>query len=255
MDQFMSSSSLKSAAKGQLLGKYGSVAVITLLMGLCLLPVSMLISFLIGTSSLISVLLYCSAQFLLQILAGFFLAGEAYVYLTVANGAKPAVKDLFRCFGDDASKVAYVQAVAGGISVLCSMPAMILGIFTLNSLPQLTEDSLASDKISGDAVLFLIYAIVYLAGSIISLFVNLMLSQRFYLMMDFPDYPASQLLKMSISLMKGNKGRLFYIMLSFIPMFLLCFLSCGVSLIWLRPYMQATYASFYLDLVRKRKNG
>lgn len=231
MDQFMSSSSLKSAAKGQLLGKYGSVAVITFLMGLCLLPVSMLISFLIGTSSLISVLLYCSAQFLLQILAGFFLAGEAYVYLTVANGAAPSIKDLFRCFGDDASKVTYVQAVAGGISVLCSLPAMILGIFTLNSLPQLTEEALASDEISGDALLFLIYAIIYVAGSIISLFVDLMLSQRFYLMMDFPEYSASQLLKMSISLMKGNKSRLFYIMISFIPMFFLCFLSCGISLI------------------------
>lgn len=253
MDQFMSSSSLKSAAKGQLLGKYGVTSVITLLIGLCLLPVSMIISLAIGTSSVISVFLYSAAQLLLQILFGFFLAGEAYVYLTVASGASPAVKDLFRCFGEDASKVAYVQAVAGGISILCSLPAMILGIFALRSLPQLTEESLASEEVSGDAVLFLIYAIVYLAGSIVSLFVDLMLSQRFYLMMDFPEYSASQLLKMSISIMKGNKGRLFYIALSFIPMYLLCFLSCGIAFLWVRPYMQATYANFYLDLVRKRK--
>ena len=205
MDQFMSSSSLKSAVPGQ----YGVTAVITLLMGICLLPVSMIISLVIGTSSVVSVLLYSAAQFLLQILTGFFLAGEAYAYLTVASGAAPSVKDLFRCFGDDASKIAYVQAVAGGISVLCSLPALILGIFTLNSLPQLTEETLASDEISGGAVLFLVYTIVYLAGSIISLFVELMLSQRFYLMMDFPDYSASQLLKMSIALRRGIKADFF----------------------------------------------
>ena len=253
MDQFMSSSSLKSAAKGQLLGKYSVTTAITLLMGVCLLPISMIISLIIGTSSVASVLLYSAAQFLLQILTGFFLAGEAYAYLTIASGAVPSVKDLFRCFGEDASKVTYVQAVAGGISVLCSLPAMILGIFTLNSLPQLTEEALASNEISGDAILFLVYAIVYLAGTILSLFVELMLSQRFYLMMDFPDYSASQLLKMSISLMKENKGRLFYIMISFLPLLFLCFLSCGISLIWIRPYMQAVYAIFYLDLVRKRR--
>lgn len=253
MDQFMSSSSLKSAAKGQLLGKYGTVAAITLLMGLCLFPILMLINFLIGTGSVISVFLYSAAQFLFQILVGFFLAGEAYVYLSIASGAAPSIKDLFRCFGEDASKVVYIQAAAGGISVLCSLPSLIIGVFTLQSLPQLTEESLASNEISGDAVLFLVYAVVYLAGTIISVFVNLMLSQRFYLMMDFPEYSPSKILKMSIWLMKGNKGRLFYIMLSFIPLFFLCFLSCGISLIWIRPYMQAAYANFYLDLVKKKK--
>ena len=252
MNQYLSSFDLKARAKGQLLGNYNLAAVVTLLLGICLLPVSLVISLVIGTSTIINVLLYSIAQFLLQILTGFFLAGEAYIYLSITGGARPTIKDLFRCFGDDVSKVAYVQAVAGGISVLCSLPALIVGVFALPSLAQLTEESLASDDISGSAVLFLIYTIVYLAGSIISLFADLMLSQRFYLMMDFPGYSASQLLKMSISLMKGNKGRLFYIMLSFIPLYLLCFLSCGISLLWVRPYMQATYANFYLDLVRKK---
>lgn len=252
MNQYLSSYDLKARAKGQLLGKYGAAAAITLLMGLCLFPVSMIITLTIGTNSVMNVLLYGVAQFLLQILTGFFLAGETYAYLTIASGATPAIKDLFRCFGNDASKVTYVQAVAGGISVLCSLPSMIIGVFALRSLPQFTEETLASDDISGDAVLFLIYVIVYLAGSIISLFVDLMLSQRFYLMMDFPEYSPSQLLKMSISLMKGNKGRLFYVTLSFIPMYLLCFLSCGIAYLWVHPYMQATYANFYLDLVRKK---
>lgn len=252
MNPYLSSFDLKAKAKGQLLGKYGLAAVITLLIGICLLPISMIINLVIGTSTVINVFLYSIAQFLLHIFIGFFLAGEAYVYLSVASGAKPDIKDLFRCFGNDTSKVTHMQAVAGGVSVLCSLPAMIIGVFTLPSLAQLTEETIASDDISTGSILFLIYAILYLTGSIVSLFVDLMLSQRFYLMMDFPEYSASQLLKMSISLMKGNKGRLFYMMLSFIPLYLLCFLSCGISLLWVRPYMQTTYANFYLDLIRNK---
>lgn len=252
MDQFMSSSSLKSAAKGQLLGRYGSTAAITLLMSLCLFPVSMLISFLIGTNSVINVLFFSGAQFLLQILTGFFLAGEAYIYLCVAVGAPFRITDLFHSFSGDNSKIVHIQAIAGGISILSSLPAMLLGIFVLQSVSQFTEENFTSEDISLDAVLFLIYVILYLAGIIISLIVELMLSQCYFLMMDFPEYSASQLIKMSIDLMKGHKGRLFYIKLSFLPLQLFSTLSCGIALLWIYPYMQATYANFYLDLVRKK---
>ena len=52
-------------------------------------------------------------------------------------------------------------------------------------------------------------------------------------------------------MMKGSKGRLFYIDLTFVPLMLLCVLTCGIGLLWLMPYMQATKANFYLDLVKQ----
>lgn len=252
MNQHLSSASLKVLAKGQLLGKYGTVIGTTVLRWLCILPISMAISFLIGTDTIISVLLSCAAQFLLQLLAGFFLAGEAYVYLKTACGQRPAVNDLFHCFGGDLTKVLQLQAVLAGASLLCSLPAMILGVFALRSLLLLTEEELFTGNISGNAALFLVYIIVYLAGAAVSLYIGLMLSQVYYLMLDFPEYSAPDLLKMSIRLMKGNKGRLFYIQLSFIPLLLLSGLSCGIALLWIHPYRQAVYANFYLDLIRKK---
>ena len=254
MNQHLSSASLKTLAKGQLLGKYGTVVRAAVLMWICILSIHMSVSFLIGTNTVISVLLYNAAQFLLQLLVGFFLAGEAYIYLKVACGQKPSIGDLFHCFGGDTSKVLHLQAVSAGISILCSLPAMILGIFALRSIAQLTEVELNTGNISGNAVLFLAYVMIYLAGTIISLYIDLILSQIYYLMLDFPEYSAKQILKMSIQLMKGHKGRLFYIQLSFIPLLLLSFLSCGIALLWLYPYMQATYANFYLDLVRKKND-
>jgi uncharacterized membrane protein len=71
-------------------------------------------------------------------------------------------------------------------------------------------------------------------------------------MLDFPQYTAPELIRMSIRLMKGHKGRLFYIQLSFFPLWVLSMFSCGIGILWLLPYMEATSANFYLDLIKKR---
>lgn len=252
MNQYLSSASLKTMAKGQLLGKYGTAIGALVLMQLCTLPISLAISFLIGTDTVITVLIYCAAEFLLQLFTGFFHAGQSFIYLKIACREKPEIGDLFYCFKGDTSKVLHLQAVLGGVSILCSLPALILGIFTTQSVNLTDTDAIAAGNIPINPVLFLLYVIVYLAGMIITVYVGLMLSQVYYMMLDFPAYSASQLLKMSIQLMKGNKGRLFYIRLSFIPLLLLSLLSCGIALLWIYPYMQATYANFYLDVIKKK---
>ncbi|MGN0364566.1 MAG: DUF975 family protein [Suilimivivens sp.] len=252
MNQYLSSASLKSLAKGQLLGKYPPLIGALVLMQLCTAPLSLSISFLIGTDSIIGVLIYSAALFLLQLFVGFFIAGEAYIYLKTACGQRPTVADLFHCFRGDTSKVVYLQAILGGVSVLCSLPAMIIQIYLLQSINLSEIDALTEGTLPFNAVLFLAYVIVTIVGLAINIIIDLMLSQVFYLMLDFPGYSASQLLKMSVRLMKGNKGRLFYIQLSFVPLLLLSLLSCGIAVLWIHPYMQATYANFYLDLIKKK---
>ncbi len=252
MNQYLSSASLKTLAKGQLLGKYGTVIGAMILMQLCTLPISMAIAFLIGTDTVISVLIYSIAYFLFQLFMGFFLAGQSYIYLKIACGQRPEINDLFYGFKGDSSKVIHLQAVLGGVSVLCSLPAMIAGVFTIQSLQSLSVDAISAGTFPVDPALFLVYVILDLAGTIISIYIDLMLSQVFYMMLDFPEYSAAQLLEMSIRLMKGHKGRLFYIQLSFVPLLLLSCLSCGIALLWIYPYMQATYANFYLDLIKKK---
>ena len=58
----------------------------------------------------------------------------------------------------------------------------------------------------------------------------------------------------AIRLMKGNMGRLFYIEVSFIPLFLLGVLSLGIGLLWITPYLNATLANFFLDLMEQNRN-
>jgi len=252
MNQFLSSASLKSMARGQLLGKYGTLVGAYLLHFLCVVPISWITTSVIGTDSIGSIIIYCIASFLVTLLGGFFLAGESYIYLKVACGQIPAVSDLFHCFQGDQTKVLHIQSILAATSVLSSLPAMIVGSIMGPSMAGLLLGNPSTDA-SSNASLFLLYTVFYVAGTALTVYVRLLLSQAYYLMLDFPEYSGPQLVKMSIRLMKGHKGRLFYIQLSFFPLLLLSMFSCGIGILWLLPYMEATSANFYLDLIKKKQ--
>lgn len=256
MNQYLSSVSLKSLARGQLLGNYGTLVGIYLIQVICTAPVSLAISLLIGTNTLLNIFLYSIAQFLFGLLAGYFLAGQFYISLKVACLQPPALSDLFYFFREDASKVLYIQVILSGISTLCSLPALISGHYVNLSIIGLTSKALTEYELPVSAPLFLSYTILYVIGSVIDIYIRYILfSQVFYLMLDFPNYSAKQLLKMSIQLIQGSRARLFYLIVSFVPMLLLSVFSCGIAQLWIQPYMQVTYANFYLDLIKKKNES
>ena len=253
MNNYLSSSSLKAQARGQLLGKYKIVVCITLLHLICTVPFLLAISALIGGGFFSMVILNSAASFLFQLFAGFFTAGEAYVYLKVACNQTPAIEDLFHCFRDDSQKVIRIQAVLAAISVISSLPAVIVSYFMSRSFLAILLNASSGNYGTNSALLVLAYVVFYLLGAVIDIFAKLLFSQAYYLMLDFPEYSVSRLLKTSVQLMKGSKGRLFYVELSFIPLYLLAGVSFGIGFLWLIPYMEAVLANFYLDLIKKRQ--
>ena len=104
MNPYLSSSSLKRIAKGQLLGRYSSVIFIFLLHMLCLVSLQMLVSLVLAPTNIIKFILYYAALYLVYIVSGFFKAGEAYVYLKVASNQPVTVNDLFYCFRGDSAR-------------------------------------------------------------------------------------------------------------------------------------------------------
>ena len=261
MNNYLSSASLKAQARGQLLGKYRAVIGIYLLHMLCTVPLMLTILSVTGANSIAAILIYCAVSFLFELFAGFFAAGEAYVYLKVACNQMPFMGDLLHCFREDASKVVHIQAVISAISIISALPAMIVSYYMSKSLLGIllgvpsgstADNGSAGFNMEVSASLFLAYTILYLLGTVITILARLLFSQVYYLMLDFPEYSAPQLLKTSVQLIKGSKGRLFYIWLSFIPLLALGMLSFGIGLLWLLPYMEAVSANFYLDLINKR---
>lgn len=252
MNEYLSSNGLKSLAKGQLLGKYGIAVGIFVLHLLCTLPIQFLFNPLAQTSPM----LYYPLSLVISVFCGFFTAGEALVYLKIACNQPPAVSDLFYFFlgpfSQRGSKVSYIQFLLAAVSLLTTLPYTFVGLLLLQSMASWNP---ATSQLPFPAGTFLLYAVLIVAGTVINIYVQLLLSQIFYLMQDFPQYTASQLLKSAPQLIKGHKARLFYIQLSFIPLLLLSFFSCGIGFLWVYPYMQATYANFYLDLMRKRRSN
>ncbi|MEF3307085.1 DUF975 family protein [Paenibacillus sp. GYB003] len=73
-------------------------------------------------------------------------------------------------------------------------------------------------------------------------------SQSFYILKDNPNIEAMEAIRQSKQMMKGHKGRLFVLYLTFIGWAILAAIPFGLGFIWLTPYMMATQAAFYEDL-------
>lgn len=255
MNQYLSSASLKSLAKGQLLGKYGTVIGALLLHILCTSPLSLAVSFLFSPDTLPKIILYSLFTLAISVFAGFFTAGEAYLYLKLACNQYPQVSDLLYCFKNEPAKVFCIQAVFAAVSLICSLPSLIAGNLVSASLAENSTASLTAGVPPVSGSLFLIYTLLLVGGMLIEIVFGLFFSQIFYLMLDFPQYSAKELFRMCYKLMKGNIARLFYLQISFLPLILLSLFSFGIALLWIKPYMNAAYANFYLDLINKRRKS
>lgn len=74
-------------------------------------------------------------------------------------------------------------------------------------------------------------------------------SMMWYVMKDF-DLGANESITKSRQLMNGYKWKLFKLNFSFIGWILLAMLTFGIGMIFLVPYMQATEAEFYAELLK-----
>lgn len=74
---------------------------------------------------------------------------------------------------------------------------------------------------------------------------NLSYSQAFYILADNDDISALDAIRQSKQMMRGYKGRLFCLELSFIGWALLCVLTFGIGYIFLAPYVQTSFANFH----------
>ena len=222
MKNYLSSTSLKSQAKGQLLGKYGILAGTYAIHALCVSALSGITSLFLNPGSVIEYIIYFAVSFLISIFSGLFSYGEAYIYLKTSCGQQSVLSDLFYGFKQT--------------------PDRIIRVAVLSLLPQET-------LLNGYGML--LFSLLTVVCAVIGMLLMLTYSQSYYLLLDFPDCSAREALRKSRDMMKGSKGRLFYIDLTFVPLMLLCVLTCGIGLLWLMPYMQATKSNFYLDLVKQ----
>ena len=239
MERHATSAELKARAKGQLLGKYGTVIPTVLVVEIIMVSVSGILSFPLNPQTIPGAVLSFIIECLVQLLAGIFLAGQTYLYLNISCGGNIRVSDVFYGFTHHPDRAILIQ-----LFQLLLMLASFVPLFAVLGLWMVI-----------DSIYMLIpVAVAFCFGLIVSVIISLMYSQSYFVMLDFPDFTALQCLRFSRRIMKGSKARRFYLDMSFIPLYLLGLLTCCIGLLFVIPYMNTTYSNFYLELMSKR-NG
>lgn len=239
MNSYKSSAELKGIAKEQLFGKYGAIIGPSLVLGLITLILSFGPGLVVGTNTVPQLILYFLISFIVSLFAGIFTSGKAFLYLKLTCGQPVSVSDIFYGFQTYPDKALLIQLVLSVVTYVCMIPQMIFNLLI---------------NYSQNMVAILFASLFTVIGSAVMIFLMLMLSQSFYLLHDFPQYSAKDLMKMSCRMMKGHKGRLFYINVSFLPLYFLGFFSCCIAFLWLNPYMEMVRVNFYMDLMKNRNS-
>ena len=217
-----------------MLGKYRNAISILLASDLILNTISLFTT--TAYNSTLGIIIGVIISFILTIFGTILSVGQCSFYLNIACDQPYQFSDLFTGFKIHPDKTIITQVIIQLLTLLPLIPAIVVMILAVY----------ADEMI----VMFLIACLLLILGSGISWWISLRFSQVYYLLLDFPDYTAMELLKMSWKLMKGNAGRLLYIQVSFIPLTLAGLLSFGIGLLFVQPYQNMTYTLFYLDLMQ-----
>lgn len=108
-------------------------------------------------------------------------------------------------------------------------------------------------KILGTYLVMMVYmflwALLLLIPGIIKAFSY---SQTYFVLKDNPGIGINAAITKSRKLINGYKWRFFVLQLSFIGWGILCLFTLGIGFLWLAPYMSASYAAFYDNLVKNQ---
>lgn len=250
MKQYAKGYELKNKAKDNLGGKYRLAVPVCLLsvlipggarllVNLFLSPFLPQLTDLGSTAALLSSYAFAIVlSLLLTAVLGLFQVGISLFFLNAACGQPCSVQDLFYGFRHDLTRSLTLSGVLACLNAVCLYPyEYLLDFFLLSRQAEW------------------LYAAA--AALVIGLCVYIPLALNFfpvyYLMLDFPEKSAGEILRLSCRLMKGQKKRLFGLQLSFLPLMLLSVCSLYIGYLWLNPYLCMTEVCFFLDLMSPKE--
>ena len=232
-----SSAQLKQAARGIMIGKYKNAISILLASNLIVSTLTLFTT--TASNSYMGLAISFIINFIIILFGSILMVGQCSFYLNIACEQPHQFADLFTGFKVHPDKIIITQFIIQLLTILPMIPAIMVMFIT------------TAFYANNIIISFLAACLLLIIGTGISWWINLRYSQVYYLLLDFPDYSATQLLKMSWKLMKGNVGRLLYIQVSFLPLTLVGFLSFGIGSLFVQPYQNMTYTLFYLDLIQE----
>jgi len=144
------------------------------------------------------------------------------------------LKDGFTYFGKSWG-IAWQTFIRMLLPIICVIViAMLMGILAVFNA---TTNS--------GSIFTILGIILYIATLIYVVSRALLYSLSYYIGYDNPELTSKECVLKSAELMKGNRGNIFLLELSFIGWAILACLTLGIGMLWLMPYMQMSFVCFY----------
>ena len=224
----------KAEARAALLGVYGPMVGAALTIAAARIGLSGLtltFSASLGFGTVMYVLLSVPAFAALA----FLQFGFVYMTMAAACGKPVAYADLFHGFQrDKADRVLRLGLFYAAIRLLCMLPWLLM------RQPAQGGSGFAAQTLLSLACVG-VYALVYLRYSMI-----------FCLAIDFPEMPVGEILSASARMTGGHMGQLLYLLISFVPLYLLGQLSCGIADLWVDVYRVMSFTAVYCMLAGQK---
>ena len=187
------------------------------------LMTSFIVSLFIPTGSLAAYLIRQAITFIASAFIGVFQVGVTLYFLKLACGQPMALQDIIYGFKSNPEKSLVLSLIMTAIAYVFQLSSDIPLEMYLN-----TAD--VKYLFTGFPIM-LVVMVVYV-------YVSLLVSQVYYLLLDFPNYSVKELFSKSLQLMKGNMWRLFHY--TFYKSFICCFwtfcVNCCHAVIMTRPH-------------------
>ena len=233
MNTYFSNSDLKNHAKERLSGHYGMVIGGAMIINMISGTMSSWLTVLLPSNTLVSYLISWAVSLLLSVFVGVLSVGLTLIFMKLSFGTVPYLSDLFYGFS-------HIQTAIGLSLVLTAVSAPLSMAYMM---------PLALYSLTGNEVYMYLMFVCLAVGLAIYVPLSLALSQCYFLMLDFPDKSAGEIIRLSFRITAGHRLRLFYLQVTFLPLLILGALSL-VGLLWVNAYMQMTYTQFYFDIMK-----
>lgn len=233
MNTYLSTSDLKNQAKERLSGHYGMVIGGAMIINMISGTLSSWLTVLLPSNTFVSYLISWAVSLPLSVFVGVLSVGLTLIFMKLSFGTVPYLSDLFYGFSHIPTAIGLSLAMTA-VSAPLSMAYMI---------------PLALYSLTGSEVYMYLMFVCLAVGLAIYVPLSLALSQCYFLMLDFPDKSADEIIRLSFRITAGHRLRLFYLQVTFLPLLILGALSL-VGLLWVNAYMQMTYTQFYFDIMK-----
>lgn len=236
----MPASEIRKGAREALSGKWGKAV--------CIILVYMALSFVIGfIEGLVGegTLLYSIIDLAYAIITVPLSFGLIISFMKLKRGEEVSVldflKDGFSRFGRS-----WGIALHTLLRMLLPIICVVLVAILMTSLALVNNFSNTSTIATPtSSILSIISIVLYIATLVYVVSRGLLYSLAYNIGYDNPELSSKECVVKSAELMKGNRGNLFLLELSFIGWAILAVFTLGIGMLWLMPYMQVALVCFY----------